>query len=112
MWTLQLISAASFASFIQATFSTGTAGGIFATLQSAAMGGYGVTAVATGVRVGTVASWLWVGKRKEGERAGGGRAEDGNEGGEKVVSEKAEGEKAEGEKVEEVWEGGGREGGE
>ncbi|OCL13486.1 hypothetical protein AOQ84DRAFT_310495, partial [Glonium stellatum] len=60
-WTSAGPRAASVAAGIQSAFGTGAAGGAFATLQSAAMGGYGVPAVAWAVRGVTgafqAASW-------------------------------------------------------
>ena len=52
-------------------YGTGKAGGVFATLESAAMRGYGVAPVAWAVRAGTgglqSASWAWKGKKQDQE---------------------------------------------
>jgi WD40 repeat protein len=52
-WTSVGPRTASVTSAIQATYGTGKAGGAFATLESAAMRGYGVAPVAWAVRAGT-----------------------------------------------------------
>ncbi|OCL07334.1 hypothetical protein AOQ84DRAFT_250526, partial [Glonium stellatum] len=54
-WTSVGPRAASVASGIQSIFGAGPAGGVFATLESAAMGGYGVSAVDLSVRIGVAA---------------------------------------------------------
>jgi len=68
-WTSVGPRTASAASAIQATYGTGKAGGVFATMESAAMKGYGVTPAAWAVRAGTgafqVASWVWKGKKQD-----------------------------------------------
>jgi hypothetical protein len=52
---------------------TGATGGIFATLESAAMGGYGVAPVAWSTRAGVgafkAASWVWGGEKQKAEDA-------------------------------------------
>ncbi|OCK86093.1 hypothetical protein K432DRAFT_341911 [Lepidopterella palustris CBS 459.81] len=64
-WTSVGPRAGSLAAIIQSTCGTVLPRGLFATLQSASMGGYGAATVAWGVRVGAgiaeIGSWAWKG---------------------------------------------------